>query len=92
MQVVALEMGFYRGGRRCIGDVFEMDESLLKKKDGKPLLPKWVKAAPDVHQAKREAAAAIKADLDKRKAGAVAASGGKAAKDKADALAKELAG
>lgn len=85
MQVVAMQPGFYGGARRRTGDVFEMDRPADK-------LPKWVKAAPDPHQARREAAAAKQAEQNKQVAGAVAASGGKAAKAKADALAKELAG
>jgi hypothetical protein len=89
MQVVAMQSGFYNGSRRRTGDVFEMD---VPTKDGKPVLPKWVKAAPNAHEAKVEAAKAKKAEQDKLTAGAIAASGGKAAKEKSDAVAKQLAG
>ncbi len=88
MQVVSMQPGFYNGARRRTGDVFEM---AVKEKDGKPVLPKWVKAAPNAHEAKKEAAAAKKAEQDKQVAGAIAASGGKVAKAKVDAAA-ELAG
>jgi len=89
MQVVAISAGFYDGARRRVGDIFDMT---IPTKDGKPKMPKWVKAAPDVQQAKREAAAAKHAEHEKQKAGAVAASGGKAAKAKVDAIAEQLAG
>lgn len=92
MQVVALQQGFYAGSRHRVGDVFEIDEAKLKAKDGKPVLPKWVKAAPNAHEAKVEAAKAKQAKLDKQKAGVIASSGGKAAKEKADNIAKQLAG
>lgn len=92
MQVVALETGFYLGERKRTGAIFNLDESKLKKKNGEAVLPKWVKAVPDVRAAKAEAAAAVKAEQEKQRAGAIAASGGKAAKEKSDALAKELAG
>lgn len=92
MQVVALSTGFYAGTRRRTGDVFDMDETKFKKKDGKTVMPKWVKAAPNAHEAKREAAAAKQAEHEKQKAGAIAASGGKAAKAKVDAIAEQLAG
>lgn len=89
MQVVAMQPGFYNGGRRRTGDVFDMD---VVEKNGKPVLPKWVRAAPNAHEAKVEAAKAKKAEQDKLTAGAVAASGGKAAKEKSEAVAKQLAG
>jgi hypothetical protein len=92
MQVVALAPGFYAGTRRRTGDIFELDSSKLKQKDGKPVMPSWVKPAPDVAQAKAEAAKAKKAENDKQVAGSIAASGGKAAKAKVDAVAKQLAG
>lgn len=85
MQVVALEPGFYAGARRRRGDIFEMSIDDPKK------LPKWVKAAPNAGEARREAAAVKKAAEEKQRAGVVAASGGKAAKDKAEAL-TDLAG
>lgn len=92
MQVVAMQPGFYNSTRRRVGDIFDMDESALPKRDGKPVLPKWVKAAPNAHEAKVEAAKAKQKEQDKLAAGAVAASGGKAAKEKSDAVAKQLAG
>lgn len=85
MQVIALSNGFYQGARRRTGAIFEMEPG----KDGK--LPKWVKAAHNVAEAKAEAAKAKKAEQDKQRAGAIAASGGTAAKAKNDAAA-ELAG
>lgn len=92
MQVVALEAGFHAGQRRKIGDIFDMDESKFRKDAaGKPRLPSWVKAAPNPHEAKREAAAAQQAAAAKLTAGAIAASGGKAAKAKVDA-ARDLVG
>lgn len=92
MQVVALSTGFYAGHRRRVGDIFEMDDTKMKQKDGKPVLPKWVKAAPDPHKARQEAEAARKAEHKKQEAGAIAASGGAAAKKKAADLAEQLAG
>lgn len=93
MQVVAIEKGFAGGTRRKIGDVFEIDEAKLPKgKDGKPVLPKWLKPAPNAAEARKMAQAAQKADHDKQVAGAVAASGGAAAKVKAQNLAKAAAG
>lgn len=89
MQVVAMQSGFYNGNRRRTGDVFDM---AVVEKNGKPVLPKWVKAAPNAHEAKVEATKAKKAEQDKLTAGAIAASGGKAAKEKSDAVAKQLAG
>lgn len=89
MQVVAMKPGFYNGSRRRTGDVFDMN---VPVKDGKPVIPKWVKAAPNAHEAKKEAAAAKKAESDKKVAGAIAASGGQAAKDKVAALGEQLAG
>jgi len=88
MQVVAISPGFYKGKRVRTGDIFELNEKYTRK--GK--LPSWVKAAPDAAQAKTEAAAAKKAKSEKVKEGIIASSGGKASKDKADALAKEAAG
>lgn len=88
MQVVALEKGFYGGVLRRVGAIFNLDEKFIKK--GK--LPSWVKAAPNAAVAKEEATKAKKAAEDKVKAGAIAASGGQAAKDKAKNLAEEMAG
>lgn len=85
-QVVALKPGFYAGQRRRIGDVFDM-----AVKEG-ARMPKWVKVVQNPHEAKREAAAAKQAEVDKQKAGAIAASGGKAAKDKNAETARQLAG
>lgn len=85
MQVVALEPGFYAGARRRLGDIFEMYIDDEKK------LPKWVKAAPSAGEARREAAAVKKAAEEKQRAGAIAASGSKGAKAKAEAAA-DLAG
>lgn len=93
MQVVAMQPGFYGGSRRRTGDIFDMaDSAIVKDKDGKVVKPKWVKAAPNAHEARVEAAKAKKAENDKQVAGAIAASGGKAAKEKADNVAKQLAG
>lgn len=85
-QVVALKPGFYAGQRRRTGDVFDMTV-----KEGSRL-PKWVKVVQNPHEARREAEAAKKAEVDKQKAGAVAASGGKAAKEKNASIAQQLAG
>ena len=92
MQVIAMQPGFSGGHRRRIGDIFTLDENALKKVDGKPVLPKWVKVVQDASQAKAQVAAVQKADQDKRKAGVLAASGGPAAREKADNIAKQLAG
>lgn len=83
MQVVAIRMGFWNGSRRRVGgDPFDMPAPL----------PSWVKPCTDPAQAKAEAEAARKAEHRKQADGAVAASGGKAAKAKADAIAEQLAG
>lgn len=92
MQVVALEPGFHGGIRRRTGDIFDMDESGFKKKDGQPVMPKWVKAAPNAQAAKAEAAKAQKAEQERLKNGAIAASGKAAAKAKVDAVAQHLGG
>lgn len=92
MQVVAMQDGFYKAQRKRLGDIFDMDDAAIKRdKDGKIIRPKWVKAAPNAHEAKREAAAVKQAAQEKQRAGAIAASGGKAAKDKVD-TARDLAG
>lgn len=83
MKVVAISEGFYKGTRRRVGAVFDMPEEGMKKKDGKPVLPSWVKAVQNDQQAKAVAAQVKQDELDKQKAGAIAASGGKAAKTKA---------
>lgn len=85
MQVVALKPGFYEGARRRTGDIFQMNVKGDK-------LPSWVKAAPDPHKARQEAAAAKQAEVDKQIEGARVASGGKAAKRKTDAIGEQLAG
>lgn len=82
MQVVAIRMGFWNGTRRRVGEVFDMPEPL----------PSWVKPTNDPAKAKAEAEAAKKAEHEKQRAGAIAASGGKAAKAKVDAIAEQLAG
>ena len=92
MQVVAMQVGFYGGSRRRVGDVFDIPDESMKKREGKPILPKWVAPAPNAHEAKIVAAKAKQADQARRTAGAVAASGGAAAKAKADKLAAQLAG
>lgn len=89
-QVVALKQGFYGGSRRRVGDIFDMKERRgedgkpLKGKDGKelPVLPAWVKAAPNPGQAKHEAAQAKAAATKRMVDGAKAASGGAAARKK----------
>lgn len=92
MQVVATSTGFHDGARRRVGEVFHMDESKFKKgKDGKPRTPSWVKPVADVTAAKKEAEAARRAEADRQKAGALAASGGAVAKSKVDAM-RDLAG
>ncbi len=96
MKVIALKPCFFGGVYRKIGEIFTIDESKLKKgPDGKPILSKSstpaVKVVIDEREARAEAEK-IKSDADKKQvAGAIAASGGKAAKDKVDA-ARDLAG
>ncbi len=92
MQVVALETGFYDGARRRPGAIFNLDESKLKTKDGKPVLPKWVELVADAQQAKRRAESVKAGKAAKEKAGAIAASGGAVAKAKIDAMGAQLAG
>ena len=92
MKVIALSLGFYRGARKRIGDVFDMDESAMKKKDGKPTLPSWVKPVSNEREAKQEAEAVKKAEQDRMIEGAKTASGGKAAREKAERLAAEASG
>jgi hypothetical protein len=90
--VVAMQLGFHGGTRRRVGDVFNMDETKWKQKDGKPVPPKWVQVVANANEGRAVAQRAEKAAADKLKAGAIAASGGKAAKDKTDATAEQLAG
>ena len=91
MQVVALKPGFYGGERKRVGDIFEMEDRFIKKDaSGKTVRPKWVKPAPDIAVAKREAAAAKQAEADRLRDGAIAAAGGKGAKAAKDAKATNL--
>lgn len=92
MQVIAIKDGFQANTRRRTGDMFDLDEASLPQKDGKPVLPKWVKVVTNPIVAKAEVAAAKKAEIDKRVNGAIAASGGKASQAKADSIAKQLVG
>lgn len=85
MQVVAIRQGFYGGARRRVGDIFDMNVA-------KDKLPRWVEVVTDPTKAKTKAAEAKAAEEAKQKAGAIAASGGKAAKAKTDAMAAELVG
>lgn len=92
MRVIATSAGFYQGSRRKAGDIFDMADADMRKKDGKTVLPKWVKAVKDEADAKAEVAKAKKADEMKAKAAAVASSGGAAAAAKAATVAEQLAG
>jgi len=98
LQVVALQPGYRKStaSRVATGDIFTLDDVALSKlkkdKDGKPILPKWLKAAPDAAAARAESVA-VKAAEDKRGlAAAMAASGGAAAKQKAKDIADQLGG
>jgi hypothetical protein len=60
MKVVAVELGFYDGRKRRIGDGFDLDTSTLRKDmGGNPILPAWV--TPDSAAARADAVAAAKA-------------------------------
>lgn len=63
MRVIASGKGFYKGRRR-VGDVFEMDESAMKKdSDGRPILPRWVEPVKgDDERARRFVAGLIGID------------------------------
>lgn len=92
MRVVALKPRFYGGNYRKVGAIFDMDESKFKKdKDGKPVLPKGVQEVRNEGEAKQAAKAAKDAEDKKQVAGAIAASGGAAAKAKTEA-GRDLAG
>jgi hypothetical protein len=103
IQVVVMKRAYLKS-KAClvnVGDIIKLDEADLKKgPDGKLALNpdgtlkghKWAKPAPDAHQARREAAAAVEAEGKKHRDAAVASSGGKAAKEKADKTAEQLAG
>lgn len=92
MQVIAIKDGFQANTRRRTGDMFDLDESSLPQKDGKPVLPKWVKVVTDPAAAKAEAVAAKQAQINKQVNGAIASSGGKLSKAKADKIAEQLVG
>ena len=92
MQVVATRPGFYAGARRRIGAVFDMAESAMKKKDGKIVLPSWVTVVTDASEVKEMMNKAKRAEMERQRSGVIAASGGKAAKDKVDTTAEQLAG
>lgn len=81
MEVVAIEMGFYKGERKRIGARFDVD--------GKHI-PKWVKPVSSDSEAEDEAKKA-KFNAEKKLIDGVrAASGGKAAKDKIDSLSEQV--
>lgn len=99
-QVVALKPGFHGGVYRKIGDIFELAEAKVEEakrrlaeaekaglKNKKPAF----KVVTDLRAAKAEAEKVKRDAEEKQKQGAIAASGGKAAKDKVDA-ARDLAG
>lgn len=97
MKVIALKPCFIGGEYRRLGDVFYIDEKkLAKDAKGNPILSK--SKNPAIKQVVDERAARAEADKVKRdaeeklKAGAIAASGGKAAKEKADVVSENLAG
>lgn len=61
-RVLALEMGFYAGGRRRAGSEFDMEAECAE--DGTPKLPRWVILATDASRRdyeKQRAADAAKA-------------------------------
>lgn len=78
MDVVAVEMGFYKGNRKRIGAVFEVAEG--------ERVPKWTKPVSNADEAAAESVKVKSAAVKKRADGARAASGGEAAKAKADAM------
>jgi len=84
VRVIAAAVGFYKGARRRVGEIFDMAESVMKTdKAGNPVLPKWVREAPATEaEAKALVSAAKTAEDNKQRDGAIAASGGKAAKAK----------
>ena len=85
MRVVATKVGFYRGSLRQPGTSFEFAESDMAtdKETGKVKLPTWVVPAQGDGEAERKQIKAAKAAEEKRQRdGALAASGGKVAKDK----------
>lgn len=84
MRVIAIKKGFYSGGRRRPGDVFEMSEADMKALDGKPVLPGWVVEAKDPAAAREQVAKAKRLEERKHSDAAVAASGGAAARRKVD--------
>lgn len=48
MRVFAAAQGFYDGGRRRIGDEFEVDVSTFKlNAQGEPQLPSWMRPAEE---------------------------------------------
>ncbi|CAB4199447.1 hypothetical protein UFOVP1326_47 [uncultured Caudovirales phage] len=48
MRVFATAPGFYDGGRRRVGDEFEVDPSTFKlDAQGQPQIPKWMRPAEE---------------------------------------------
>lgn len=92
MRVVALKPRFYGGSLRPVGAVFDMDETKFKKDKRGPILPSGVIPFVSEEKAKAAAEAAKKAEIDRQRDGAIAASGGAAAKEKIDDIAQNLAG
>lgn len=84
MRVIAIKKGFYRGGRRRPGDVFDMSESDMKKVDGESVPPSWVEEVKDEASAKKKVADAKRAEANKQGDAARAASGGAAARHKVE--------
>lgn len=84
MKVIAIQTGFYQGSRRRPGAIFEMLEKDMKVVNGKPTLPKWAKEVTDEAKMKQEVIDAKAARERKDREGAIAASGGKAAKTKVE--------
>lgn len=78
MKVVAVEMGFYKGNRKRIGAMFDLAEG--------ERVPKWAKEVGDADEAAAESVKVKAAAVKKQADGAKAASGGAAAKAKADAM------
>lgn len=78
MQVVATEIGFYKGNRKRVGAVFNLA-------DGERM-PKWAKEVSNADEAAAESVKVKSAAIKKQADGAKAASGGAAAKAKAEAF------
>jgi hypothetical protein len=101
VQVVALKPCFTDGQIRKIGDIFNVTADQLKEverrqaekvKAGSKVARPVYKAAPDTVAAAAEAARIVKAAEDRQRAGAIAASGGPAAREKVKSLAEQIGG